>query len=98
MFVCDSTIGIDEKALRDAPNAEIDGDPSRIDAVGIGDAVLAHESLAVRLVVLNLYADKNHVLIPHLLPGPLQVLGLGDAGRTPGRPEVDEDSLAAQVG
>ena len=54
--------------------------------------------LKPRLVVIETDGEDLETLLPVLLIGLFQMGKLGDAGATPGGPEIDQDHLAGEAG
>src|SRR5262245_62271440 len=99
MLVGNHAFTVDEKGLRNAPDAVIDRDRSRsVETRGIGEIELANKSECVFTAILNRNADKHDVLILKPLPCRFQFGRLGAAGRTPRRPEGYKHHLAAEIG
>src|SRR5215475_1001241 len=89
MLIGDASLGIDEEAFRNAPDAVVHGDLSGfIPAVGIADVEFLKKGTGIFLRILKGDTEKHHILVLDLLPSSFEILRLRSARGAPGGPKI----------
>src|SRR5215510_3460332 len=98
MLIGDSSLGIDEEAFGNAPDAVVHGYfSSFIPTVGIADVEFLKKGAGIFFRVLESDAEKHHILVLDLLPSSFEILRLRPARGAPGGPKIQEYCFTTQI-